>query len=176
MSFSDEYLPSMPDTLRLSPFDLYVDPLLNLQDARLRALLAYWTEKRQGRAMPSRADVNPGEIVSHLPTVFLIDVRAPAVQPSHFHVRLMGTALNDLFSADYTGRTLDQGMSVQGGQMMAKVLGIICQLHRPLRLHGAMPLKHAKESIEVEAIIMPLSASGNIVEMAMGEVIKRASA
>tara|TARA_R110000868_G_scaffold1158_8_gene8919 strand:- start:7423 stop:7923 length:501 start_codon:yes stop_codon:yes gene_type:complete len=166
----------MPDNLRLSPFDLFVDPLLNLQDARLRALLAYWTEKRAGRAMPSRADVNPGDIVSHLPTVFLIDVKPPAVQPAHFQVRLMGTALNDLFSADYTGRTLEQGMTVQGGQTMAKVLGIVCQLHRPLRLHGAMPLKLGKESIEIEAIIMPLSSSGSTVEMAMGEVVKRASA
>ncbi len=166
----------MPDTLRLSPFDLFIDPLLNLQDARLRALLAYWTEKRAGRAMPSRADVSPGEIVSHLPTVFLIDVMAPAVQPAHFQVRLMGTALNDLFSADYTGRTLEQGMTAQAGQMMAKVLGIVCQLHRPLRLHGAMPLKFAKDSVEVEAIILPLSASGGTVEMAMGELVKRASA
>ena len=88
----------------------------------------------------------------------------------------MGTALNDLFSADYTGRTFEQGMTAQTSQMLAKVLGIVCQLHRPLRLHGAMSLKPSKESVEVEAIILPLSASGNSVEMAMGEVVKRASA
>jgi hypothetical protein len=166
----------MPEHLRLSPFDLFVDPLLNLQDARLRALLTYWTGKRAGRAMPTRADVSPGDIVSHLPTVFLIDVVQPAVQPAHFQVRLMGTALNDLFAADYTGQTLDRGMTQQGASALSKVLGIVCQLHRPLRLHGFMPVKQAKESVEIEAIVMPLSLGGPDVEMAMGEIVKRASA
>jgi hypothetical protein len=166
----------MPEPLRLSPFDLFVDPLLNLQDGRLRALLTYWKDKRNGRAMPSRADVSPGEIVSHLPTVFLIDVKEPAVSPAHFQVRLMGTALNDLFAADFTGLSLDQGLSEKGASVMAKVLGIICELRRPLRLHGFMPQRHGKDLIEIEAIVMPLSVSGTKVEMAMGEVVKRASA
>ncbi|MDO8290599.1 MAG: PAS domain-containing protein [Parvibaculum sp.] len=165
----------MPELLRLSPFDLYVDPLLNLQDARLRGLLTYWTGKREGRSMPSRADLNPGEMVSHLPTVFLIDVMQPAVQPSHFQVRLMGTALNDLFSADYTGETLDRGMSGKGGIALSKVLGIVCQLHRPLRMHGVLPHRQSKTHTEIEAIIMPLSTDGTNVEMAFGEIIKRAS-
>lgn len=166
----------MPEPLRLSPFDLFVDPLLNLQDARLRALLSYWTSKRAGRSMPLRADVSPGDIVSHLPTVFLIDVAPPAVQPAHFQVRLMGTALNDLFAADFTGQTLDRGMTEKAANVMSKVLGIVCQLHRPLRLYGVLPIKQAKESIEIEAIIMPLSLGGAEVEMTMGEIIKRASA
>ncbi|MGV8997462.1 MAG: PAS domain-containing protein [Parvibaculaceae bacterium] len=165
----------MPETLRLSPFDLYVDPLLNLQDARLRGLLTYWTQKRQGRSMPSRADLHPGEIVSHLPTVFLIDVAQPAVQPQHFQVRLMGTALNDLFAADFTGQTLEQGISGKGGIALSKVLGIVSQLHRPLRMHGLLPTQQGKAHIEIEAIIMPLSTGGKDVEMAFGEIIKRAS-
>lgn len=166
----------MPELLRLSPFDLYVDPLLNLQDARLRGLLNYWTGKRSGRPMPSRADLNPGEIVSHLPTVFLIDIAQPAVQPQHFQVRLMGTALNDLFAADYTGQTLEQDIVDKGGIALSKVLGIVCQLHRPLRMHGVLPHQQGKAHVEIEAIVMPLSTDGTNVEMAFGEIIKRASA
>ena len=166
----------MPDPLRLSPYDLFIDPLLNLHDARLRALLSYWTAKRAGRAMPARADVSPGDIVSHLPTVFLIDVTQPAVQPGHFQVRLMGTALNDMFADDYTGQTLDQGFSEKSASMLAKVLGIVCQLHRPMRLHGVLPYRQGKEPFEIEALFLPLSVTGNQVEMAMGELIKRASA
>ena len=64
--------------------------------------------------MPSRADVSPADIVSHLPSVFLIGVDQPAVAPPDFNVRLMGTALNDLFARDFTGRTFDQGLSPQG--------------------------------------------------------------
>jgi hypothetical protein len=39
-----------------------------------------------------------------------------------------------------------------------------------------MPVKQAKESVEIEAIVMPLSLGGPDVEMAMGEIVKRASA
>jgi len=92
--------------LRLSPFDIFIDPLLDLQDQRLRELLIYWNGKRAGRAMPARADVSPADIVSHLPSIFLIGVAPPAVSPAHFHVRLMGTALNELFADDFTGETL----------------------------------------------------------------------
>ena len=166
----------MPELLKLSPFDLFIDPLLNLQDSRLRALLAYWTAKRAGRPMPARADVSPADIVSHLPTVFLIDVAPPAVQPTDFQVRLMGTALNEMFEADYTGRTLDQGMSEKAAATLAKVLGIVCQLHRPLRIHGMLPYTAGKETPEIEAVFLPLSVNGSEVQMAMGELVKRASA
>ena len=166
----------MPELLKLSPFDLYIDPLLNLQDSRLRALLSYWTGKRAGRSMPARADVSPADIVSHLPTVFLIDIKEPAVKPADFQVRLMGTALNEMFEADYTGQTLEAGMSANAATMLSKVLGIVCQLHRPLRLHGMLPYKPGRETPEIEAIFLPLSVEGKGVRMAMGELVKRASA
>lgn len=166
----------MPELLRLSPFDLFIDPLVNLQDARLRELHAYWTALSAGRAMPARADVSPGDIVSHLPSVFLIGARPPAVAPPHFHVRLMGTALNDLFARDFTGRTLAEGMSRKSAAALAKVLGIVCALRRPLRLHGAAAFAREGAAIEVEAVLLPLSRGGASVEMAMGELVKRASA
>lgn len=166
----------MSEPLRLSPFDLFIDPLLNLQDSRLRALHAYWTGKRAGRPMPARIDVSPADIVSHLPTVFLIDALPPAVSPAHFHVRLMGTALNDLFAGDFTGRTLDRSLSEKGASALAKVLGIVCELRRPLRLHGAVEFPADSATTEIEALFLPLSIAGTKVEMAMGELVKRASA
>lgn len=162
--------------LRLSPFDLFIDPLLNLQDGRLRALLAYWNAKRAGRPMPARADVSPADIVSHLPSIFLIGATPPAVAPSHFHVRLMGTALNELFADDFTGRTLDERMSPKGASAFSKVLGIVCELRRPMRIHGAATFSQERVATEIEALILPLSVSGAGVEMTMGEIVKRASA
>ncbi len=162
--------------LRLAPFDIFIDPLLNLQDSRLRELLAYWNAKRAGRPMPARADVSPADIVSHLPSIFLIGANPPAVAPAHFHVRLMGTALNELFADDFTGRTLDERMPPKGASAFAKVLGIVCELRRPLRIHGAATFAQERVATEIEALILPLSVSGAGVEMAMGEIVKRASA
>ena len=161
--------------LRLSPFDLYIDPLLDLQDRRLRELLGYWNGKRSGRAMPARADVSPGDIVGHLPSIFLIGAEPPAVSPRNFRVRLMGTALNELFAADFTGRTLDDGMSAKAASVTAKVLGIVCELRRPLRLHGSASFGEDRAMTEIELIYLPLSVGGAGAEMVMGELVKRAS-
>lgn len=166
----------MSEPLRLAPFDLYIDPLLAFQDARLREMLAYWERKREGRPFPARADVSPADIVSHLPSVFLVDAVPPAVGLADFRVRLMGTALNDLFARDFTGRPLDGEMSAKSAAAVAKLFGIVCQLRRPLRLHGAAVFARAQGVTPVEAVLMPLTTGSGSVDMVMGELVKRASA
>ena len=160
----------MPESLRLAPFDVYIDPLLAFQDGRLREMLAYWEGKRAGRPFPARAD-----IVSHLPSVFLIDALAPASSLAHFRVRLMGTALNDLFARDFTGRPLEGELPEKAGAAIVKLLGIVCQLRRPLRVHGVAVFARAGPSTAIEAALMPLATGGPGVGMVMGELVKRAS-
>ncbi|MEP2828741.1 PAS domain-containing protein [Parvibaculum sp.] len=166
----------MSEPLRLAPFDLYIDPLLAFQDARLREMLAYWEGKRDGRAFPARADVSPADIVSHLPSIFLVDAAPPALGLADFRVRLMGTALNDLFARDFTGRALEGEMQEKSAAAVAKLFGIVCQLRRPLRLHGVAVFAKAQPLTPVEAVLMPLTTGSGAVDMVMGELVKRASA
>lgn len=166
----------MSEPLRLAPFDVYIDPLLSLQDGRLREMLTYWEGKRAGKPFPARADVSPADIVSHLPSVFLVDATPPALSLAHFRVRLMGTALNELFARDFTGRTLEREMSEKSADAIAKVFGIVCQLRRPLRLHGSAIFANEHPATAVEAVLMPLTTGGTAVDMVMGELVKRASA
>jgi hypothetical protein len=158
----------MSASLRLSPFDLYIDPLLAFQDARLKELHAYWAGKRQGRAMPARADVHPAEIISHLPSVFLIGAEQGSKTPQDFRVRLMGTALNELFGLDLTRETLADGLEEAQAALGAKVLAIVCELRRPLRLHGRIYLPGRPGATPVEAALFPLSATGAKVDMLLG--------
>jgi len=164
-----------PEALRLAPFDVFIDPLLSFQDARLREMLAYWEAKRVGKACPARADIRPAEIVSHLPSVFLVDAEPPALSLAHFRVRLMGTALNELFARDFTGRTLESDISEKPAAALAKVLGVVCQLRRPLRVYGAAVFAKSGPATEIEAVLLPLSVGAG-VDMVMGELVKRASA
>ncbi|MCF8469669.1 MAG: PAS domain-containing protein [Parvibaculum sp.] len=166
----------MPEPLRLAPFDVYIDPLLTFQDGRLREMLAYWEGKRGGRPFPARADISPADIVSHLPSVFLIDALAPASSLADFRVRLMGTALNDLFARDFTGRPLEGELPGKAGAAIVKLLGIVCQLRRPLRVHGIAVFAKAGPATAIEAALMPLATDGTGVGMVMGELVKRASA
>lgn len=166
----------MSEPLRLAPLDLFIDPLLSFQDGRLREMLAYWEGKRAGRPFPARADVSPADIVSHLPSLFLIDVAAPALNLADFRVRLMGTALNDLFARDFTGRTLEGEMQPRSAAAIGKAFGIVCQLRRPLRLYGQAVFAKAHPATAIEAVLLPLTTGSGSVDMVMGELVKRASA
>ncbi|MBA4208252.1 MAG: hypothetical protein C0454_01845 [Parvibaculum sp.] len=167
---------SMSEPLRLAPLDLFIDPLLSFQDARLREIHAYWERKRAGRPFPARMDVSPAEIVSHLPSLFLVDVVPPAHAIGDFRVRLMGTALNELFARDFTGATLEGAFAGKPAAAIGRLLGIVCQLRRPLRLHGRAVFSQAHPLTEVEAALMPLTTGTGTVDMVMGELVKRASA
>jgi hypothetical protein len=70
-----------------------------------RASLTYWLSKRGGRSMPSRADLDPAEIVSILPYVFLLDV---AREPLDFRYRLIGTRMAQYMTSDHTGGWMSQ--------------------------------------------------------------------
>ncbi|HEV2551158.1 MAG TPA: PAS domain-containing protein [Stellaceae bacterium] len=74
-------------------------PPLTLRSERLRAAHAYWLSKRNGRAMPSRADIDPTEIPTLLPYIILIDV----LDPLDFRYRLIGTEVRNISRRDYTG-------------------------------------------------------------------------
>lgn len=52
--------------------------------------LEYWSAKREGRRMPSRADIDPAEIRDILPHIVLLDVQQ---DPLDFRYRLIGAAV-----------------------------------------------------------------------------------
>jgi len=77
---------------------------------------AYWEEKRAGRAMPSRADLDPVDIPDLLPFIILIDIVPPE---SRLRIRLAGTEVCNRFGMDYTGRFLDE---IDFGDVREKIL------------------------------------------------------
>ena len=66
----------------------------------------YWDSKRRGRRMPSRADIDPAEIVPLLPGITLIDVVADA---RGFVYRLVGTREVAMRGRDPTGKPVGEG-------------------------------------------------------------------
>jgi len=80
----------------------------SLPDQRLRTLYTYWLSKRGDRAMPSRADIDPGEFRALLPHVLLVDVIDGG---TNFRYRLVGTELEREFDRAVTGRVLGELVS-----------------------------------------------------------------
>ena len=80
------------------------EPLESIPEDRLRRLLAFWREKQAGRAMPSRADIDPFEMVEHLGRLHLLDV----IGPNLFRFRLYGSRVTNPDVVDMTGRTTQE--------------------------------------------------------------------
>ncbi len=76
-------------------------PLKSIANDRLRRLLKYWRGKRAGRAMPSRADIDPLELREHMGRMHLLDV----IGPSLFRFRLYGSGVTNPNVRDMTGQT-----------------------------------------------------------------------
>lgn len=57
-------------------------------DQRLHQLHAYWKSRCRDRQMPSRSDIDPIDVPTLLPCIFLVDVLN---DPRDFRFRLAGT-------------------------------------------------------------------------------------
>lgn len=76
-------------------------PLDEIEDARLRELVAYWEGKRSGRTMPARRDIEPADFRELMGRILLLDVLR---DPLRFRFRLVGTLLVEAIGFDPTGR------------------------------------------------------------------------
>jgi hypothetical protein len=72
----------------------------------IRQFAAYWQMKRGDRRAPARSDIEPTELCSYLPHMFMLDVVRPGMR---FKVRLVGTEMARAGgSENSTGRFVDE--------------------------------------------------------------------
>jgi hypothetical protein len=70
-----------------------------------RQLYDYWLGCADGKAMPTRSDINPAQIPRLLPYISLVDVAADIERS---RVRLAGTRLRDVYDREITGLQIDE--------------------------------------------------------------------
>lgn len=87
-------------------------------DPRLEQAYAYWCGKASGRAMPSRADIDPTEIPRLLPDVMLVE----RLVDGRYRYRLIGTENQRAHGVNATGCYLDQVLP--GPEYRAHVLAL----------------------------------------------------
>jgi hypothetical protein len=80
----------------------------------LEQLLAYWDRKREDRAWPMRADIDPADITKLLPHIMLVDIMR---LPFRVRYRLVGTEIARMAHFDFTGHFLDQ-LTFESGDAM----------------------------------------------------------
>ncbi len=69
-----------------------------------RQLFDYWLECCAGRAMPSRAEINPARMAKCLPGVSIINVTDNLLKSTF---RLAGTRLREIHGREITGQTIE---------------------------------------------------------------------
>ena len=141
--------------------DNTVKPVETARSSLIREIYDYWTDKRGGRSMPARTDLDPLDIPKLLPNIILIDVEPP---DDRLRVRLMGTWIVHMFDSDYTGQFVDEldlgeaaDEIVQEYSAAVVAAEPICSDHRLRTLSG--------QFYDIERVILPLSNDGIRVTM-----------
>jgi hypothetical protein len=131
----------------------------------LVALLSYWNQKRGSRFAPPRSAIDPGEFVSVLPHVKLVDVLRAADGTLDFRFRLAGTAIGSILGTELTRlRPLD---------LQPPQFGALVHEHYAQCVRERRPLLHKVEIDSVRRIhsyarlLLPLSSDGETVDMLM---------
>jgi len=125
---------------------------------------AYWHEKRGGKAMPARADLDPVEIPRLLPYIYLVNVHR---DPLDFSYRLVGADVVANTRENYSGRRLSQ-IRDQGTQ------GVLADIYAKVAQDGQVSVERilyvtaGGNRKYYENVVAPLSEDGRTVTMLVG--------
>ena len=128
---------------------------------------SYWQTKRNGRRMPSRADIVPSELTLHLPQILLADVLN---EGRDFRYRLLGTRLTRYFPEGATGKTFTEALAPFGSLTVSGTIDVyrsIVNERQAALIKGPGEYYH-QEAKTFEAILMPLSDDDLNVTMIFG--------
>lgn len=132
----------------------------------IRRVFQYWLDKRGGRAMPARADIDALDLGYALGNICLIDViRAPRLR---FRFRLDGSNLAALTGFDLTSTFADEHPPGPYRDLMLEVYGRIVAERAPLFFRHQEEWQYS--GMQMESGTLPLSSDGETVDMIMDVV------
>lgn len=123
-------------------------------------MLRYWEAKCQGRAMPSRDDIDPSELKRYLPHMTLVDVVA---DERRYVYRLVGTKEVELRGYNPTGRSVADAYFASSAEGAILNYDTTCQTRAPY--YVADPFQAVDRYVGEEDLFLPLSADGAAVNM-----------
>lgn len=143
--------------------DLAEPPFLSLCHDSVKAIYHYWIGKRQGRAMPSRRDIDPIEMKPWLAHLMLVDVLPEAPR---FVYRLVGTGEVAQRRRDPTGQPVaDAFFAPEAEQAMLRYEHVVTT-RAPFFWNAPYSTPSGKVAHD-DIIFLPLSDDGERVNMVM---------
>ena len=139
------------------------EPVPAIEAPLLKQLYADWQARRRGRTMPAREDFDPLDLKYILGKLLLIDVLQ---RPPHYRFRLVGTELVVRSGVDLTGKTLDDYPDPEYREFMRQRYTAAVVARCPLSSIQT-PLVVDNRIRRYEALLLPLAADGETVDMLM---------
>jgi hypothetical protein len=134
-------------------------------DPILGSAFAFWMEKRAGRLMPCKRDIDPVEIPPKiLPNLQIIDVIDGGAR---FRYRLIGTALAEAYGRDFSGQHPDEMFPKDRLRYIVGIYHTICRTKAPLFSRNKY-LTTKNIDLIASRIYMPLSEDGVNVHHILG--------
>jgi len=134
--------------------------MFDIAHPKLRRLYEYWDGKRGEQKMPSRADLDPLEMIFIIGNIILVDVLDGS--PLRFRIRLHGTNLSQRVGFELTGKMLDEMPETEFRELAQESFTRVVSNAEPSygrrdRLIDGRPARY-------ETVIMPLSSDGTSVD------------
>lgn len=140
-----------------------------IRSKSLRNLLNYWDSKvRQLERLPSRADLQPDEMVPFLPFVALINVQAG--QP-RFQFRLVGTGIVGAMGRETTNRNVDEALFGANAPNVETFFGMPLDNRGPAYATGQYTVAPSGRTLAFETLLLPLSSDGTAIDMLLGGLV-----
>lgn len=138
-----------------------IDPdITNLRSPVVRKALQYWHDRRNGRLMPRRSDIDPAELKLVLPHMMIFSVVDGG---RDFVYRLVGSRIRDFLSADYTGQRLLEVEATKPADTILSNFQACMECRKPVL--GNIPYVGPKSDfVTMEDIVLPLSSDGDTVD------------
>jgi len=127
----------------------------------LRSIYRYWLDMKGARLMPSRADLDPADIVSLLSHISLINVENGGTR---YKMRLIGSETVKAMNIDVTGKYLDELPFVE--RALKENYDWLVAQRRPYFNFDKLRWS-SKSYMDYYALGLPLSSNGQDVNMLM---------
>lgn len=145
------------------------DNVVSIAPARARNLFpalgrveSYWEALRDGRAMPTRAEVDPRGISDVLEYAFVLERIAPGLA----RIRLAGMHLNELMAMEVRGMPITAMFLPEARRELQRVLESVLESPAVVRLTLASDKGFSRPPLEAQMMLLPLrDAEGRVTRI-----------
>lgn len=135
---------------------------------KVRHFYENWAVQRRARkCLPAWRDIQPYDIASCLSGMVVMDVVAGDENRLRFKIRLSGTGLDAIWSANRAGRFTDEYESDFDGSPAHRDFTHVVHKGEGLWYRGAPSTHTARIVREIEVVMVPLADDGNRVDRLM---------